>query len=362
MLALQIHIPSNGATTQSIPVSTSGNYTVAVTNANGCSAISAATVVTVNPLPVAAITPNGPTTFCQGSSVMLNASTASTYSWSNGATTQAINVSTTGSYTVTISNVNGCTASSTPTSVTVNPLPAAPSISANGPTTFCQGSSVMLNASTANTYSWSNGATTQAINVSTTGSYTVTISNANGCTAASAPTAVTVNPLPTAPTISANGPTTFCQGNSVMLNTSAASTYSWSNGATTQAINVSTTGSYTVTISNANGCTASSTPTSVTVNPLPAVPSIAANGPTTFCQGSSVMLNASAASTYSWSNGATMQAINVSTTGSYTVTIGNANGCTASSAPTTVTVNPLPTAPTITPDGPTSFCQAMMCC
>ena len=353
---------SNGATTQSINVTTSGSYTVKVTNASGClSAASAATVVTVNALPATpTITAGGPTTFCAGGSVTLTSSAGTSYLWSNGATTPSINVTTSGSYTVKVTNVSGCqSAASVATIVTVNALPAIPTITAGGPITFCAGGNVTLTSSAGSTYLWSNGATTQSINVSTAGSYSVRVTNANGCqSAASAATVVTVNALPATPTITAGGPTTFCAGGSVTLTSSAGTSYLWSNGATTPSINITTSGSYTVKVTNASGCqSAASAATVVTVNALPATPTITAGGPTTFCAGGSVTLTSSAGTSYLWSNGASTPSINVTTSGSYTVKVTNVSGCqSASSAATVITANALPATPTITAGGPTTFC------
>ena len=81
--------------------------------------------VTVNAPPTATITPSGPTTFCTGGSVTLTASAGSSYLWSNGATTQAINVTSSGNYSVTVTNASGCSATSAATAVTVNALPTA---------------------------------------------------------------------------------------------------------------------------------------------------------------------------------------------------------------------------------------------
>ncbi len=344
---------SNGATTQSITVSTTGNYSVTVTTAEGCSGTSAATPVLVNPNPTPTATPIGPTTFCQGGTVQLTTGSFSSYLWSNGATTQTITVSAGGSYSVTVTNANGCTGTSNSVNVTVNPLPT-PTISAGGPTTFCQGGSVVLTSTAASSYLWSTGATTQSITVSTAGNYSVTVTNANGCLGTSAPVAVSINPLPT-PNVNVGGPTTFCQGGNVVLTSSPAASYLWSNNATTQSITVSAAGSYSVTVTDANGCQATSAPVNVTVNPNP-TPTITPSGPTTFCQGGSVTLTSSPSASYLWSTGATTQSITVSTAGSYSVTVTNANGCSGSSAPVTVTVNTPPTA-TITPIGPTTFCE-----
>ncbi|MEA2162938.1 MAG: large repetitive protein [Thermoanaerobaculia bacterium] len=343
---------STGATTQSIVASASGNYSVTVTNASGCSATSSPTTVTVNANPTATITAGGPTTFCAGGSVTLTASSGASYLWSTGATTQSIVASASGNYSVTVTNASGCSATSSPATVTVNANPTA-SISAGGPTTFCAGGSVTLTASSASSYLWSNGATTQSIVANASGNYSVTVMNANGCSASSAPTVITVNANPTA-TITPSGPTTFCAGGNVTLTASSGASYLWSTGATTQSIVASASGNFSVTVTNANGCSATSSPTTVTVNANPTA-SISAGGPTTFCAGGSVTLTASSGASYLWSNGATTQSIVASASGNYSVTVMNANGCSATSAPTAVTANANPTA-TITASGPTSFC------
>ncbi|WP_316633121.1 T9SS sorting signal type C domain-containing protein [uncultured Flavobacterium sp.] len=353
---------STGATTQSIAVTTSGSYTVQVGNASGClSPASVATTVTVNPKPATpTISAGGSTTFCIGGSVTLTSSAGTSYLWSTGATTQSIVVSASGSYTVQITNASGCQSlASAATTVTVNPKPATPTISASGSTTFCSGGSVTLTSSAGSSYLWSTGATTQSIVVSASGSYTVQVTNASGCQSlASAATTVTVNPKPATPTISASGSTTFCSGGSVTLTSSVGTSYLWSTGATTQSIVVSASGSYTVQITNASGCQSlASAATTVTVNPKPATPTISASGSTTFCSGGSVTLTSSAGTSYLWSTGATTQSIVVSASGSYTVQITNASGCQSlASAATTVTVNPKPATPTISASGSTTFC------
>ncbi|MEZ5107984.1 MAG: fibronectin type III domain-containing protein [Bacteroidia bacterium] len=340
---------SNGATTQSITVTSSGNYNVTVSQSGGCAAVSNTVNVSVSTAPAATITPSGSTSICPGSSVTLTASTGSNYLWSNGATTQSITVNTAGGYSVTVSNAQGCSATSSPVSVTMS-TGSVPTISANGPTTFCQGSNVTLTASTGSSYLWSNGATTKSITVSSSGTFSVTVTSGT-CSGTSAPKTVTVNSLPNA-TITANGPTTFCAGGSVVLTSSTGNSYLWSNGATTKSITVTTAGSYFVTVSNSS-CSATSASKVITVNSTPTA-TITANGPTSFCPGGSVTLTASTGSSYLWSNGKTTKSITVTTAGSYSVTVSNGS-CSATSAPTVVTVTNNPTA-TITANGPTSFC------
>ncbi|MBI1287084.1 MAG: tandem-95 repeat protein [Flavobacteriales bacterium] len=344
---------STGATTQSISVSTSGTYTVTVTDGNGCSAASASVTVTVNPLPTPTIDADGPLTFCQGDNVVLTASSASAWQWSNGANTQQVTVTTAGTYTVTVTDANSCVGTSDPVTVQVNSNPT-PTVTPDGPTTFCDGDSVVLTSSVADSYAWSTGATTQSITVYSSGTYTVTVTDANSCSGASAPVTVTVNSNPT-PTITANNDLEFCDGDSVVLTSSLASSYLWSTGATTRSITVFATGDYYVTATLGTGCAGTSDTVSVTAFPNP-TPTVTANGPTTFCQGGSVDLTSTPGASYLWNTGATGQTITVTTTGQRWVTVTSINGCSGVSDTVDVVVNPNPT-PTITPDGPLEFCD-----
>src|SRR5262249_38440331 len=248
--------------------------------------------------------------------------TDATFPWSiSNGTLRSINgshvtfVGTSGQVTLTVvgTDHNGC--SSTATRTVYVTSADVPTITASGPTTFCAGNSVAFTSSSALVYHWSNGDTNQVIVVTQSGDYTVTIGDALGCTATSAPMRVTCNANPPAPTITASGPTEFCAGGSVTLTSSGGASYAWSTGATTQSITVSSTGSYFVTVTDANGCSSSSMPANVVVHSPQAT--VTASGPTTFCAGGSVTLTASSGATYSWSNGATTQSINVSSTGDY---------------------------------------------
>lgn len=342
--------PGNSSS-QLITVSTAGSYTVKVTNAQGCTAVSAATVVTVGTGNQATISASGPVTFCQGGNVTLTASNGSAYLWSNGSTSQNINVTQQGNYSVTVTN-GSCQSVSAPVIVIVNTLPSS-TITAGGSTSFCQGGSVALSASTGSAYLWSNGATTQSINAATSGAYNVTVTGSNGCKATSASTIVTVNSAPNA-TITSSGSTTLCPGSSVTLTASSGSSYLWSNGATTSSINVNTPGSYTVRVTNSNGCSATSASTTVTVLSAGNA-SITASGSTSICAGGSVVLTASAGTSYLWSNGATTQSITATQAGNYSVTVYNGS-CSATSLPVAVTITSNSTA-TITAGGSTNICS-----
>lgn len=248
-----LYVWSNGATTQSITVASSGSYTVTVTDGAGCTGTSAAVSVTIK-TPITAIITPASTQTC-GSNKTLTAIAATSYAWSTGATTQAISVGG-GTYTVTVTNSAGCTGS-TSASVTTTSAASA-TISPSGTVTQC-GGTVTLTSSANSSYLWSNGSTTQGVAVGT-GTYIVTVTNSTGCTAVSAPTYVVINSNPTA-VITPSGTQTVCEGVQSTLTASGGNSYLWSTGATTASITSSSSGVYTVTVTNGSGCTAQTSAT-----------------------------------------------------------------------------------------------------
>lgn len=252
-------IISTGQNTNSVSVNwgTAGNGIVTVTETNPATNCSKTVSVNVNinsslnP----SITSNGPINICQGDSVILDASTGfASYSWSNGATTQAVTVFNTETFSVSVTGNNGCSGSSTiPVTVTVSANPPA-TISPTGITSFCEGDSAFLTATSAgiSTYFWTNGETTQNILVSDSGSYSVIVTDTNGCSTTSAVAIIIVNPLQPTPSIIQNIDT---------LSSSAASGNQWYLngviiiGATSQYYVVTQDGSYTVTVTDTSfGC------------------------------------------------------------------------------------------------------------
>jgi predicted transcriptional regulator len=335
---------SNGATTASITVSPTSTttYTVTASNANGCTATTTRTV-TVNALPTASIT--GTSSICTGTSTSLTASGGTSYLWSNAATTATISVSPTSntSYTVTVTNANACTATASQ-AVQVNALPT---ISITGNSNLCAGESTSLTATGGLSYAWSNGATNASITLSpsSTSSFSVTATDANGCTASNSQNIV-VNALPT-PAITGNN--SICQGASTVLSVSGNATFVWNNGQTNSSITVSPTvqTSYSVTATNAAGCTATAS-SIVNVNDNP-VPSISGNN--TICAGASSTLTVNLGQSFVWSNGGTNASITVSPTSNetYTVTVTDANTC-QGTASFNLTVNALPVAQALAAD------------
>ncbi len=314
----------------------SSNYNVIVTGANSLSDTSTNVSLAVNDNPNVSIA-NGPTAFCSGDSVSFDAGVQSSYNWSNGATTEIINAVTGGQYTVTVSNNLGCTNTAHRQATAL--VAPAPNIFSSDLSNICNGGYATLYVGAAfSAYSWNTGDSTQFIAINTGGTYTVTVTNSNGCTG----TTSQLENIMLSPTITTNAGTIICSGNSVTLDAGSFTSYLWNTSATSEAIIVSTTGTYSVTVTNNYGCTGTTSQV-ITVNPSP-TPFISANGATTFCTGGSVTLDAGAGYTiYSWNNAATTRTINVSSAGSNSVIVTNSNGCSASSAAINIIVNTTPT-------------------
>ena len=369
---------STGANSSNISISSSGSYYSTYVDLV-CYSSSLPVIVNFNPNPsVPLISVTGSLSYCLGNSVSntLTSNSAQSYLWSDGSTTQGINVTSAGTYSVTIYDANGCSSNSTPVNIVVNPLPIA-SAANGGP--YCVGNTISLSATGGGTYLWSGpgGFTSTAQNpirtnstVAMSGIYTVTVT-INGCSS-TATTNVLINANPPAPTINNSGPATFCQGQSTTLTSSSASGNTWSTGATSQSITVTSSGSYSVIFTNTNGCFSSSSVYPIIVQPNSAVPTITPDGPLTFCEGNSVVLTSNFPDNdlhYNvWYNGNTVipdigdnSYVTITTSGTYYVkheyTPIGINYCPSNSVPITVTVLPRPSTPSITPIGPLTICQ-----
>jgi hypothetical protein len=337
-----------------------GTYqlTVSETNTYGCTGLDRIDV-TVRELPTLTISASGPTVFCQGGDVTLSAPIGfASYVWSTGETARSIVVRTNGSYWVKVTNEFGCSNNSD--TITVQVFPSSlPIISIGSPTTFCEGGSVVLTAPSGfSAYLWSTGETSQSITVTQSGSYTVTVSDGNGCTGTSTEVDVFVNPKP-APILTVVGSTTVCSGDSVEVRAPAGFvSYTWvstagANYGTGRSIFVMQTDTIYCEVVDANGCVGQSDVVAITVSPVVA-PVVTPNGPTTFCDGGSVVLAAPTGfASYIWSNGATTREITVVDGGDYYVTVSNAAQCVSMSTSTLVNVNPRPDRPIITRTGDT---------
>jgi hypothetical protein len=338
-----------GSTAATLTVTTAGDYYV--TNTNTCgSVISNHITVTVNPAPTASVIVAGSTTaLCSGASVVLSGNVGGAWNNTAGSTTATITVTGPGDYYVTNTNTCGSVASNHIT-VTAVAAPGASVITAGGAITFCTGGSVVLSGNVGGKWSNAAGSTTATLSVTTAGDYYVTNTTACGSVTSNHIT-VTVNPAPTASVITAGSAIALCTGGSVVLSGNIGGT--WSTGATTVGITVSTAGDYYVT--NTNGCgSVNSNHILVTINALP-LANAGANA--SICIGNSVILGTSAISghTYSWTPSTGLSSATIAnpvvtptatTTYTLTETI-TASGCQASNS-VIVAVNAIPTVSTST--------------
>ncbi|MBL7113648.1 MAG: gliding motility-associated C-terminal domain-containing protein, partial [Bacteroidales bacterium] len=323
---------SNGDTTQDIIV-LAGNYTLAVRDVNGCMS-PASDVFQLNERarPTRPVI-SGSNQYCEGSMATLSVATANKYMWSNGMTTQSVEVAE-GSYYVMVTDANGCESLNSDT-VEVSELtrPDKPIITPDGPLTFWKGDSVILASSLSTSYLWSPGnETTAQITVRESGTFTVVVTDENGCQSDSSDAIVVTVDALDKPEVTADGALSFCSGGSVQLSTTTATGYLWSNGETTQSITVSASGDYSLIIYNELGheSTASDIVT-VTVFPMPVV-AYATEDVSCFGRNegsvSLVVSGGTAPFIYSWSNGNTTADATGLAAGSYSVSVTDDNSCT----------------------------------
>lgn len=249
---------SNGLTGPTATLLAPGSYQVTVTDARGCQKIRVVNIVSSAGAALATMTTN---TTCGQSNGTASVSSTNNIGiasvvWSNGATTTNIIGLPAGSYQVTVTDVNGCTSTKTAT-VAATPIIA---FVLNGQNTGCnqlngQVSSTITNGIAATAYLWSNGATTPAITGLSGGNYSLTITDVNGCTVGQS---TSIESL-VSPQIDLGPDVEINAGQSATLDAGSGAgwTYLWSNGATSQSITVSTAGTYAVTVTNGDGCTAS---------------------------------------------------------------------------------------------------------
>ena len=333
MVLLLIMIGLDNSSGQSITVDAAGTYSVIVTDNNGCTG-EANINVALNPNPEPVI--GGSTTFCEGGSTSLDAGTGyADYIWSDGSVTQTIEVTAANTLSVTVTDANGCTGEALTTiteSTSLNPV-------ISGNPNFCEGESTVLNAGAGFTdYLWSDGSVGQILLVDATGTYSVTVSDSQGCTGETNIDVVEN----TTPTIAILGNAPFCAGENIVLDAGAGfSSYLWSDQSLNQTLTITAAGTYSVIVTDANGCTAEeSVDAIVNDNPEPTI-----LGDAAFCTGSEVTLEVDDNYTiYTWSDGTNDESILVNTGGTYSVTVSNTFGCTGEAQWTVNQIdNPEPT-------------------
>ena len=311
-------------------------YTVTA-NSPGCgitsSAVTCVSLLSSNP----SITVTGAATVCYGSSNLYTATggngsynwyRTAPYSFIGSGTSMNLNLLQSSCFYVSPgSTVTGCGINNTTVCPVILP---SPTLNINSTSTLvCQGSSAILTATGANTYTWLPGnilSNTLAASPMSATCYTLLGMNSNGCSSSA------VNCVSTLlnPTISINGPNSVCPGSNLTFTATGANTYTWSNSATGNIINVSPTSNncYSVIGTSSNGCSNLATKC-ITISPIP---NITISGQNSVCVGSSNTFTVSGGSTYTWNTGANTYTLNVlpSASSNYTVTASHLlNNCTS---------------------------------
>jgi hypothetical protein len=366
----------SGAKDSMFYVKTTGKYQLIITDTiTGCSGVSNTDSIIINTNPTSPITYIGNGIKCMGDSLKLraNATAGLTYRWFknssliSGASDSIFYVKTTGAYQVEVTNNNGCKTISNNANILIDSLPNT-NISFAGNTQACGSDTVYITAISKPTYSyiWKEsgnviaGATTNTILVLANGSYTVTITNNNGCGNISSPIDIKYKDKPTPPLLNGNKFSKLCSGDSIRISVSPLDTgvfsYKWKfNGnyisnANDSFIFIKNNGAYTAEVTNSNGCASESfNKVNLTVN-AGSTSLITPSGSTTLCAGDSVDLSASnttGISTLKWLlNGSGMNTIanpiNVKQAGNYIAQIKDLNGCLTNSPSVTISVKPLP--------------------
>ncbi|MBC7487245.1 MAG: gliding motility-associated C-terminal domain-containing protein [Cytophagaceae bacterium] len=348
---------SNGAMTEDLTGLTAGSYIVNITDAGGCSFTGNYTVT--EPLAISITSAVTDVTCNAGSNGAIDILTFSggiapyTFLWNTGASTQNVASLSAGNYSITVTDANSCPQSFNFTIIEPAPITAAATLTN---TTTCGGNDGFITINTISggaspyTFSWSNGATTQNINSLSAANYILTITDASTCSqvfnyAVSDPTPYTITPTLTP--VLCNGGTSGAINLNITGGT-APFTILWNNGASTPNISLLSAGTYTVSITDAGGCTFNANYVITEPAPLSVVSSVTNTSNCVTSDGAinlTIVSGGTPAYSFLWSNGATTQNISALAANNYSVTITDANTCNtalsfAVSNPTLFTVTP----------------------
>ena len=316
--------------TTTLTVTQAGAYKVAVNNSTlACSDTSLVLNIQVNALPT--VSAGNTQTICGGTPVTFTATGATIYDWNTGTTGATLTVNTgtsTSTSTYTVTGTDALTSCSNTAQVSVVVL-GLPTVDAGTNLTVCESDTIALTATGALSYSWNNNVVNGVDFVQTadTVTYTIIGIDANNCSNSDS-LVVVVNPLPN---VSAGSAIEVCADaipvNLVATSTDASISFMWNTGAQTPNTQVSTAGIYTVTASNSFGCSKNAS-VEVILNALPVVN---IQGASQVCSNDlPLTLSAQATTTgtnYLWSNQQTTSTIQVSSTGSYSLTFTDENNC-----------------------------------
>lgn len=344
------YIWSNGSTASTQFGQCAGSFTVTVIDANSCTTTGTTTIVQPGALTISAsktnMTCNG---ICDGTITTSTSggTTAYTYSWSTGSTAANRTALCKAGYTVTVTDSKGCTATTSANITEPNKVTASISTTPVSCDLGCNGTAAVSSGGGTSPFTqvWSTAGTSATIGSLCAATYTVTVSDFFACTATS--TATITQPAPLTLSLTGSNSTCFGKCDGAVTSTPGGGTspytYNWSSAVTTQNISGSCVGGYTLTVTDANACTVTSSVTltapvvlSTTVNSTNASCNTSCNGVATANPG-----GGTPTFTYAWSNSATGQTASALCAATYTVTVSDANNCQTTQTVTITQPTPL---------------------
>jgi len=359
----ETYLWNTGATTPTITVNEPGYYWVTVIGSDGCGTTSEKYRLSGegNGALLAIIRTMGNTDLCPGDRVTLFGNEDFRYEWSNGDTINNLVINQPQNLSLTLIDSEGCRSIPSDTLTVTIFDPPKPEITVEGPMDFCNESDnteLIASYDTSLNFYWNTGETSPRLKIKNPGSYNAIISNDTGCEILSEP--VFISPLNTdVPSIIASGDYTLCPDEVLTLTSHLNSyAYEWSNGATTKSVDFSEGGNYTFNLVDDDGCRSEISPIEI-YQPDIYMPDIFSNGPTTFCNGSSVVLKADVDPDHfwEWQDGSRSIDILVSTSGTFHISaLDFESGCRVYSDTVEVTVGSI-RKPEINYDSDTIFCK-----
>jgi large repetitive protein len=326
-----------------------GTYSVTVTDTNGCTATTSATIT--EPAVALALSTTQVNVLCNGNNtgsldLTVSGGTATyTYLWSNSSTIEDPQNLITGTYSVTVTDANGCTST---TNATITEPAVALALNTTQVNVLCNGNNTgsidlsVTGGTSPYTYLWSNNSTIQDPLTLLAGTYSVTVTDSNGCTAT---TSATITEPSAVLALSTTQVDVLCNGNntgSIDLSVTGGTspyTYLWSNNATIQDPLNLVAGTYSVTVTDTNGCTAT---TSATITEPAVALALSTTQVNVLCNGNNTgsidlsVTGGTAPYSYLWSNNSTIQDPLNLVAGTYSVTVTDASGCTATTSATII--------------------------
>jgi hypothetical protein len=309
---------NSGSTSRLLFANLAGNYFITkAQDIHGCSRVSDTLAVKVNPLPDFYL--GNDTAFCSNTPYELRGPDGmSSYKWSTNETSQKISVHTASLYTLKATDQNGCS-NTDEIFVNFNALPQIPLTTLSS---ICDnGSNVVLDAGDYVSFLWNTGAVSRTISTNIAGNYSVTVTDVVGCKNTASTRVGYYNTLP----ITLGNDAAVCAGQTYVLDAGAMLSYNWSDGTKTQTLPVSKAGQYWLDAVDLNGCKTKSDTVYVAINALPAFDL----GPdTTLCGLARFTINGpNGSGSYSWKDGPAQKDLTITTSGLYTLSFKDLNGC-----------------------------------